>query len=327
MPKALVIDDDPDILEAVSDILESLGHEYELANSVESARQCLESNEYSYVLLDLEIPVRAGRTLARIENGENLLQEIVERTGTQRTPTVIVMTAHGTDGPDLAVDVMKKGARDYVTKPFKTSGHRTLDKSIRAALATSTSVLPPARTTAELPRSPHTDVSSAKSQFAGGTMTFYTDRVELCGVAICDGSTRCRRQRKALDALRQRSNDGRLIALSSRKLEQIVGGGMGPNTVPGLIQTLRKRIIQELRSIGLECGRQDVIERTRQGYQFRDWITVQEGNGENASNDQGRGKANVPNQAKTDVPNGPDADDPIVSNDEAETSVTGSFSS
>jgi DNA-binding response OmpR family regulator len=317
MPKALVIDDDPDILEAVSDILESLGHEYDHANSVESARQCLESSEYSYVLLDLEIPVRAGRNLPRIENGENLLQEIVERTGTQRKPTVIVMTAHGTDGPDLAVDVMKKGARDYVTKPFKTSGHRTLDKSIRAALAASGSALPLLSKSAEGASQRYGSVLVEKKRFAGGIMTFFADCVEFCGVTICAGGSRCVRQRRALDSLRQKRSDGGFVALGSKKLKEIVGGGTGPNSVPGLIQTLRKRIIQELGKVGLECDRQDVIVRTRQGYQFRDWITVQEGNGENVSGNQGRGKADVPNQAKTDVPNGPIPDDPNISNDEA----------
>ena len=66
IPKALIVDDDSDILDSVSDILESLGHECDHADSVESARQRLASSNYTYVLLDLEIPVRSGRRLPRI---------------------------------------------------------------------------------------------------------------------------------------------------------------------------------------------------------------------------------------------------------------------
>ncbi|MCI0333341.1 MAG: response regulator [Planctomycetes bacterium] len=314
MPKALVVDDDPHILESASDIVNSLGHECDHANSVESARECLDRNDYSYVLLDLEIPVRAGRSFPRIQNGENLLQEIVERTGTQRPP-IIVITAHGTDGPELAVDVMKNGAADYVTKPFPTCGPRTLDKSIRQVLAKSGAAVPPPIEPVAVASTMKATAALVKKKFAGGEMAFYADRIELCGVIICAGP-RCLRQRKVLDSLRQK-RDGKFVAIGSKKLEERIGRGAGPNSVPGLIQTLRKRIIQELASINLDCGRQEVIVRTKQGYQLRDWITVQDGDGKNASDNQGQVKIDVPNQAETDVPNGSSLDDPNVLNDDA----------
>ena len=76
--KALVIDDDPAIVETVGEILESLGHEHDSADCVTAARELLSHNQYDYFLLDLEIPVRRGRGLPRIQTGENLLEQILE---------------------------------------------------------------------------------------------------------------------------------------------------------------------------------------------------------------------------------------------------------
>jgi DNA-binding response OmpR family regulator len=274
--KALVVDDDPDILDVVSDILESLGHECDRADSVESARQCLDRDEYTYVLLDLEIPVRAGRSFARVQNGENLLEEMIQRRGSRKTPVIIIMTAHGTDGHELAVDVMKKGAVDYVAKPFKTVG-RTLDKSIREALSRVGDSPVHQLATAVLPKIGKAEQTIQPKVFSGGEMVFYADHVELCGVIIC-GGPRCEPARKALALLRQKSTKGDFVALGSRKLAEMIGRDGGPNSVPGLIQGLRKRMIQELRAIGIQCGLRDVIVRTNHGYQLNDWITVQEGN-------------------------------------------------
>jgi hypothetical protein len=47
--------------------------------------------------------------------------------------------------------------------------------------------------------------------------------------------------------------------------------------VPGLIRDLRTRIVNALRQIQVECHREDVIQQTDRGYQFRDWIIVQDG--------------------------------------------------
>lgn len=90
IPKALVVDDDQAILDAVGDMLDSLGHEYDKADSVESARVLLKSKEYTYVLLDLQLPMRNGKDLPRRQFGETLLEEIVRgawfaaRTGDSR---------------------------------------------------------------------------------------------------------------------------------------------------------------------------------------------------------------------------------------------------
>ena len=304
-PKALVVDDDPDILDAVGDILTSLGHECDHANSVESARQCLECNEYTYVLLDLEIPVRA-KSFARIQNGENLLEEIVRRAGTRRKPVIIVMTAHGTDGPELAVEVMKKGAVDYVTKPFKSVG-RTLDKSIMEALAGMGGDVSPARQSATVLQHQNAEAEKANEPkaFSGGEMVFYSDRVELCGVTIC-GGPRCEQSRKTLDLLREKNTKGEFVAFGSKKLAEKIGRDGGSPSVTGLIRDIRTRISAELQNIQIRCGRHDVVVRTNQGYKFNDSVTVHDSDESIGARIQGHGLSraehNVPNCSGPDVP-------------------------
>jgi len=138
--KALIVDDDPNARDEVGEILDSMGHEHDDAACQEEARELLAGNQYSYHLLDLEIPVRTGRGLPRIQNGENLLGEILRQRGTRREP-VIVITGHGKEGPGLGVRMMRLGAADYVNKPFPSTG-RTLDIAIREALVGGKHVAP-----------------------------------------------------------------------------------------------------------------------------------------------------------------------------------------
>ncbi len=128
---ALVIDDSPDVLEDVKDRLESIGHTCDCVTCLQCARDRLAKNSYSYILLDLEIPVRYGRP-SRIPNGQHLLREVRGMKGYEDIP-IIVMTSHGHDSPDLAVEVLRcDGATDFVKKTFADSGH-TLEKAIRDA--------------------------------------------------------------------------------------------------------------------------------------------------------------------------------------------------
>lgn len=274
-PTALVIDDDPEILDAVEDILKSMGHDCDRAVSVESARECLERGQYGYVLLDLEIPVIAGKSLPRIQNGENLLAEIIRRSGTRRMP-VIVMTAHGTDGPDLAVDVMKMGAVDYVTKPFKTAG-RTLDNSIREALARQdgASAMPPQQQEDDRPQDIASATPTASKRFGGGTIVFHVDRVELCGVAICSGP-RSSSKRIVLELLSQKRADGAFAAFTGEELENHLKNRGRQGTASGLIRDLRQVITSSMRNqAGIVCGPQDVILSGGPGYRFTERLSVQ----------------------------------------------------
>jgi len=261
--KALLIDDDPQICEAVGNILESLGHTHVQAGSQEEARAVLNDGPYAYVLLDLEIPVRASGGFARLVNGENLLGEIRAHPATRQTP-VIVMTAHGTDGPTLAVRLMKKGAVDFVNKPFDG------DKLDRAILETlNRGVSAPAPTE---PRSP------GGRRFAGGELVLCDDRIELCGTTIIEKSNRGHGW-KILVALTEVGEHGRRRTFSAARLAKHRGGRIGDNTIIQGIRSLRRRISDALAAIGIECGDGDVILSGSHGYRLAPTVTVQRATG------------------------------------------------
>jgi hypothetical protein len=159
--------------------------------------------------------------------------------------------------------------------------------------------------------------------FSGGEMVFFPDGVDLCGVTICVGP-RCEQHRKALDVLRrQRQQDGQFRGIGSKKLAENMQRARGANSVPGLIRDLRNRITKELRRINIECGRRDVVTRTPQGYQFREWITVRDETEVSGQDDQRHAAQSaaesVPDLDGTNVPNARDPNDPNVTQGKMET--------
>lgn len=105
----LVVDDDPDIVLMLTDRLESLGYATLSAGDGQRALELLESEEPGLVLLDLEMPRMTGLEVLKI-----LARQ--EQAPLSNPPPVIVMTAHGTI--ERAVEAMKRGAFDFLTKPL-----------------------------------------------------------------------------------------------------------------------------------------------------------------------------------------------------------------
>ena len=264
-PKALVIDDDPDIREDVAEILDSLGHEYDLAACQEEGRRLLAANEYSYFLLDLEIPIAPGRK-ARIQNGENMLREIVARRN-GRTAPVLIITGHGTGDPQLAVEMMKLGASDYITKPFATCG-RTLDRAILEALDRADG----ARSTRDQTRRSQVP-RGQPTRFEGGELVFYPDRVELCDVTVVVGDVRMRR---ILQQLRERRANGNYVAYSGAKLAAKLQILTGQNGIAEAVKDFRDEVCHALESRGILCGRKDVIRSGGCGYRLAEWIATRD---------------------------------------------------
>jgi DNA-binding NtrC family response regulator len=122
--KILVVDDDQDIVTTLCDRLESLGYGTVRANDGVQALEMMEREQPGLMLLDLEMPRMGGlELLKRLGRGKQAgagLQEAPP--GSQDLP-VIVMTAHGTIAK--AVEAMKEGAYDFLTKPFDTD-HLTI---------------------------------------------------------------------------------------------------------------------------------------------------------------------------------------------------------
>lgn len=281
---ALVIEDDPKMVEAIEDILASLGHGYDYAGNQLDARKLIQANEYSYIILDLIIPTRPSRSVPRAENGENLLDQIRElRDGVP----VIILAEKPAYIPGMAIKFVKKGALDYIDKPFPSVG-RQLDEAIKEAIARRA----PSRTSkkAEIPAR-----SDKPGAFMGGEMVFYPDRVELCEVKIL-GDTGTGQMRKILEQLKQKRPSGKFVSYSAAKLAELIGASNGQGTITGCMRDFRRntsRILEE--EVGLICGKDDVIESGGQGYRFKEWIAVKDDCGDVAGT-----SGNVP--ATGDVP-------------------------
>ena len=102
MPRVLLVDDDAAILFALSEVVEANGMVAVTARSAEEAGPLLEGVDL--VVTDLTMPGKGGL---------ELLDEV--RTLDPHIP-VIVVTAHGSER--IAVQALKRGAYDYISKPF-----------------------------------------------------------------------------------------------------------------------------------------------------------------------------------------------------------------
>jgi two-component system, NtrC family, response regulator PilR len=99
----LVIDDEPDLRTLYELTLLREGYEVETAGSVEEALQMLKERSYSAVITDMRLPDGSGLdVLAYLEEGK-------------RREKAIVITAYGS--AENAVEALKSGAFDYLTKP------------------------------------------------------------------------------------------------------------------------------------------------------------------------------------------------------------------
>ena len=104
----LVVDDEPDILALVKDILEDEGYEIDLAEDAASARAARRNRRADLILLDIWLPD---------SDGLSLLREWSE-SGTDGAP-VIMMSGHGT--VETAVEATRLGAYDFLEKPLSTA--------------------------------------------------------------------------------------------------------------------------------------------------------------------------------------------------------------
>jgi DNA-binding NtrC family response regulator len=109
VPSVLLVDDQADIIEALRLLLKGHGFEVDSAQSPASALAILERRDFDAMLLDMNFT----RDTTSGREGLDLLNEL--RTLEPDMP-VIVMTAWGSI--DNAVEAMRRGARDYIEKPW-----------------------------------------------------------------------------------------------------------------------------------------------------------------------------------------------------------------
>lgn len=99
----LVVDDDPLLRKQITSFLERLGGDLTSVDSVAKARQMLGDLSFDFAVVDVNLPDGLGTDLLK------------EKVFAQNTG-VIIMTAEG--GIEGAVEALKAGALEYLTKPF-----------------------------------------------------------------------------------------------------------------------------------------------------------------------------------------------------------------
>jgi PAS domain S-box-containing protein len=104
--KILIVDDEADISLILKLQLEDAGYSTVRAQDGIEALECLAKERFDLMLLDIKMPRLNG--IQVLERAQSEFPEVA----------VVMMTAHGNES--IAVEAMKKGAADYVAKPFSS---------------------------------------------------------------------------------------------------------------------------------------------------------------------------------------------------------------
>ena len=105
MARILLVDDEPSILNVLSTLLKAEGHEASPVRGGEKAQEVLRQEHFDLMISDIRMAPVDGMQLLKISRKES------------PSTAVIMLTAYGS--VETAVEAMKEGAFDYVTKPFK----------------------------------------------------------------------------------------------------------------------------------------------------------------------------------------------------------------
>lgn len=112
----LIIDDEENARENIGQFLTAKGYEVKGAATLAEGRACLQRGDGDVILLDVQLPDGYGPNL------------LYETAAMPSRPPIILITAYG--DIDMAVDAMKNGAHDFLTKPIALG---QLEKSIERA--------------------------------------------------------------------------------------------------------------------------------------------------------------------------------------------------
>ncbi|HSP89627.1 MAG TPA: response regulator, partial [Vicinamibacterales bacterium] len=105
--RLLIVEDEPLLRVSLSDALRKEGWNIDVAADGEQGLAMFEKHLHELVLTDLVMPRMSGiDVLRRVK-------------AMQPDTTVVIMTAHGS--VDRAVEAMREGAADFVTKPFSVA--------------------------------------------------------------------------------------------------------------------------------------------------------------------------------------------------------------
>jgi phosphoserine phosphatase RsbU/P len=108
-PRVLIAEDQPEVIEAIRLVLKQEGIHCEAVTSPEAALAALSSQEFDLVLMDLNYT----RDTTSGSEGLELLNRLQQENS---SVPIIVMTAWGS--VEVAVEAMRRGARDFIQKPW-----------------------------------------------------------------------------------------------------------------------------------------------------------------------------------------------------------------
>ena len=104
--RLLIIDDEANMRHMLSKVLEKAGYHVETAADGAEGLEMIQESQYDFILCDIKMPKMGGMEFLKLSR---------DRIG---AATVIMMSAYGSI--DTAIEAMKSGAYDYISKPFKT---------------------------------------------------------------------------------------------------------------------------------------------------------------------------------------------------------------
>ncbi len=108
-PRILIADDQPDVLEALRLLLKSEGYQTEAVKSPAAVLKAVEARDFAMALIDLNY----ARDTTSGQEGLDLLTKLQ---ALDSSLPVVVMTAWAS--VEVAVEAMRRGARDFITKPW-----------------------------------------------------------------------------------------------------------------------------------------------------------------------------------------------------------------
>src|SRR5262249_3075505 len=109
-PKVRIADDQPDVIEALRLLLKGEGFHIDTAASPDQIMSAIETRDFDVALIDLNYT-------RDTTSGQEGLDLLTRMSAVDSTLPVVVMTAWGS--VDLAVEAMRRGARDFVQKPWE----------------------------------------------------------------------------------------------------------------------------------------------------------------------------------------------------------------
>ena len=137
--KALVVENDPQSVAMIDEVLLAMDHQYEVADCLLEAKRLIRAGHYDYLLLASMVPARSGGTPS-VPNAHRVLRQLDQARNGNREPVIVLMPPEdGYPEPTKRAVVrmthgfMCRGVADFIDKPFPTAG-RTLDRVIEKVL-------------------------------------------------------------------------------------------------------------------------------------------------------------------------------------------------